>query len=753
MAKRPVPETKCPPKIKGMGYVPFFENNRERAQDEPFYKGYGTTVAQQYWDSIQDVASRLEKSLAELAGIEIEKKRRRTAPAKGVTVYLAVPSSDLKDAHYSLRKELESQGCHVVPSDPWPNDPVAAEAHLRAAVAIAQLSIHLLGAAPGSDQASGLSNLCRLQLDLVAQRADADFRRLIWLPEGSIAADETQKLLIEGLEKGDGLRAQDELVRSGAESFKEVVRAELSRLVGTAAKPSRIYLMCDAIDEAEALALRPPLVEAGFEVELPEFAADGKVPPEEHQRCLRGCETVLAFWGKTPKAASARDAGRNRRCGRRVAAGRALRARGLYLGAPESPRKANFASNYADVILRDFAGIKATARAPESAPEGGPVTALSAKQPYPGLRPFDLGDEEFFFGREAQTRSLYAKLKVNRLIAVVGRSGCGKSSLVRAGLVPLLKAETAARQTTNWRIAMFRPQGRPLRELSDALLGLKAEGRDEAQERPGAETQALRQSRMDAMLRRDSLGLVEAARELLRSSTDELLIVVDQFEEIFRFGGTSRGDAEEATTFVRLLVEAINVDTPRIHVLLTMRLDFLGDCARFPRLPEAISDGQFLVPNLSRAERRAAIEEPAKKFGKQIKPEVTQRLLNEIGEDPDQLPVLQHVLMRMWQQAGDNREITLADYDQTGGVKNAITQHADQIFTRICRPTFIVWPPSACSRRSPSVTFAAVSSGAPRSWARSPPSSRKTTSRWNLLKARKRLSRSSRRFASRSAAS
>jgi hypothetical protein len=162
-----------------------------------------------------------------------------------------------------LRKELESQGCHVVPSDPWPNDPVAAEAHLRAAVAIAQLSIHLLGAAPGSDQASGLSNLCRLQLDLVAQRADADFRRLIWLPEGSIAADETQKLLIEGLEKGDGLRTQDELVRSGAESFKEVVRAELSRLVGTAAKPSRIYLMCDAIDEAEALALRPPLVEAG----------------------------------------------------------------------------------------------------------------------------------------------------------------------------------------------------------------------------------------------------------------------------------------------------------------------------------------------------------------------------------------------------------------------------------------------------------------------------------------------------------
>jgi TIR domain len=372
VAKRPVLDAKYPDKIKGMGYVPFFENNRERAQDEPFYKGYGTTVAQQYWDSIQDVASRLEKSLADLAGVEIEKKRKQAGPAKGVAVYLSVPSSDLKDAHYSLRKELESQGCHVVPSDPWPNDPVAAEAHLRTAVASAQLSIHLLGAAPGSDQASGLSNLCRLQLDLAAQRADADFRRLIWLPEGAIATEETQKLLIEGLEKGDGLRALDELVRSGAESFKEVVRDELSRLVGAAAKPSRIYLMCDAVDEAEALALRPPLVEAGFEVELPEFAADGKVPPEEHQRCLRGCETVLAFWGKVTESRIRTMLEEVDGAVATFRQGTPFAARGLYLGAPESPRKANFASNYVDIILRDVTGFKLLRAIPKAHPRVGP---------------------------------------------------------------------------------------------------------------------------------------------------------------------------------------------------------------------------------------------------------------------------------------------------------------------------------------------------------------------------------------------
>jgi cell division protein FtsB/energy-coupling factor transporter ATP-binding protein EcfA2 len=322
------------------------------------------------------------------------------------------------------------------------------------------------------------------------------------------------------------------------------------------------------------------------------------------------------------------------------------------------------------------------------------MTALSKAQPYPGLRPFDSGDEEFFFGREAQTRGLRTKLDSSHLVAVVGRSGCGKSSLARAGLVPLLNGERDGGGQQIWHIASFRPQGRPIAELTSEMLRLSTVLME--RDRPGAsnapgplQTAAsmppnvhdeLRRSRLDAMLRRSSRGLVEAATELALPSWHRLLIIVDQFEEIFRFEDPRGSDADEPTAFVRLLVEAANADSPQIHVLLTMRLDFLGDCARFPRLPEAISDGQFLVPNLSRAERRAAIEEPARKCGKAVRPEVTQRLLNEIGDDPDQLPVLQHVLMRMWQQAGDKTEITLSNYDDTGGVAAAISRHADQIY-------------------------------------------------------------------------
>jgi len=311
------------------------------------------------------------------------------------------------------------------------------------------------------------------------------------------------------------------------------------------------------------------------------------------------------------------------------------------------------------------------------------VTALSAEQPYPGLRPFDLGDEAFFFGREAQTRALREKLKVSRLIAVVGRSGCGKSSLVRAGLVPQLLQERGSDDTPSWRIATFRPQGRPMRELADALLRLKAEMRLGPSDGDNAEMQALRASRMEAMLRRNSLGLVDAARELKLDAAAGLLIIVDQFEEIFRFEGVRGSDADEATAFVRLLLAAVHAASPRVYVMLTMRLDFLGDCARFQGLPEALSEGQFLVPNLSRAERRAAIEEPARKCGATISPAVTQRLLNEIGDDPDQLPVLQHVLMRTWQEAKGETDVQLSHYEATGGVGNAISRHADDVFEKL----------------------------------------------------------------------
>lgn len=322
------------------------------------------------------------------------------------------------------------------------------------------------------------------------------------------------------------------------------------------------------------------------------------------------------------------------------------------------------------------------------------MTALDRKQPYPGLRPYGRRDADYFFGRETQTRRLREKLADNRLVAVVGRSGCGKSSLVLAGLIPLLRKEAGSGTEQAWQIATFRPRGQPIAELAKELLklearmhaGAKNDGETTIELPAGAEKrQALTDSdkrelgRLDAMLRRSSQGLVKVVTELDLPQETGLLLIIDQFEEIFRFEGRD-ADADEPTAFVRLLMEAIASKDVNICVMLTMRLDFLGDCARFQRLPEAISAGQFLVPNLSRAERRAAIEEPAKKCDVTVSPAVTQRLLNEIGEDPDRLPVLQHVLMRTWQEAKGAPEIKLEHYDATGGVTNAISRHADTVY-------------------------------------------------------------------------
>jgi hypothetical protein len=142
-----------------------------------------------------------------------------------------------------------------------------------------------------------------------------------------------------------------------------------------------------------------------------------------------------------------------------------------------------------------------------------------------------------------------------------------------------------------------------------------------------------------AMSRR---GLVETWQQARLPEGTQLLVIVDQFEELFRYrqlADASPADEDPATAFVNLLLQARNEDVP-IHVVLTMRSDFLGDCARFAGLPEAINGGQYLVPRMSRDDRRAAILGPARVCGADIEPTLLTRLVNDVGDDPDQLSLL-----------------------------------------------------------------------------------------------------------------
>ncbi|HEY3570922.1 MAG TPA: hypothetical protein VGP73_23530 [Thermoanaerobaculia bacterium] len=295
------------------------------------------------------------------------------------------------------------------------------------------------------------------------------------------------------------------------------------------------------------------------------------------------------------------------------------------------------------------------------------------ESPYPGLRAFDTDESLLFFGRETHTEALLRRLAESRFLAVVGSSGCGKSSLVRAGLLPALFRGYLVSATSRWRFAILRPGTAPIDALAAALVkgGLLGPSRDLA---------ALRET-----LGATSGGLVEVVRRAGLAPGESLLVVVDQFEELFRFaheGG--RGDAEsQASLFVGLLLRAVESDAP-IYVTLTMRSDYQGDCAQFPGLPEALNRSQYLVPRLSRDQRREAVVRPLELVGTAATPRLVNRLLNDAGDDPDQLPVLQHALLqtyRHWRQAGGRGEIDLPDYEAIGGIANALGKHGDDILS------------------------------------------------------------------------
>jgi len=288
-------------------------------------------------------------------------------------------------------------------------------------------------------------------------------------------------------------------------------------------------------------------------------------------------------------------------------------------------------------------------------------------------------EADLFFGRDGQSDELVRRLASRRFLAAVGTSGSGKSSLVRAGLLPSLEGGFMAGAGAHWRIAILRPQDDPIGFLARSMVetGVLAH-LDLAP--PAAE------GVVETTLRRSSLGLVEAARFARLEPHENLLIVVDQFEELFRFADLARqrGAGDEAPAFVKLLLEAAQQTDVPVYVVITMRSDFLGDCARFRDLPEAISDCQYLIPRLTRDELQAVITGPIGVRGGRIAPSLVQHLLNDVGDDMDQLPVLQHALMRAWdhweRSNPDGRPIELSDLEAIGGMAEALSRHADEAF-------------------------------------------------------------------------
>jgi energy-coupling factor transporter ATP-binding protein EcfA2 len=316
------------------------------------------------------------------------------------------------------------------------------------------------------------------------------------------------------------------------------------------------------------------------------------------------------------------------------------------------------------------------------------ATASPQRNPFPGLRPFRADEAHLFFGRENQVDAMVNKLSDTRFLAVVGTSGSGKSSLVNCGLRPTLRQGLMARAGTAWRMAQFRPGIDPIGAMARALA------QDGVLFPEHAAAGVTLAEIIETTLRMSKLGLIDICEQAALDDGVNLLVVVDQFEELFRYRqlgaaghGGDQGIGKEAAAFVNLLLEIKQRATCPIFVVLTMRSDFLGDCTQFPGLAEAINEGQYLVPRMTRDERRAAIEGPVKVGGAEIAPVLLTRLVNDVGDNPDQLSILQHALNRTWArwQNGDGGKgpLDLVHYEAIGTMAHALDQHAEQAYAEL----------------------------------------------------------------------
>ncbi|HZF08946.1 MAG TPA: AAA family ATPase [Thermoanaerobaculia bacterium] len=321
------------------------------------------------------------------------------------------------------------------------------------------------------------------------------------------------------------------------------------------------------------------------------------------------------------------------------------------------------------------------------------ITETAIFNPFPGLRSFEADEEHLFFGRERQIDELLARLRRTRFLAVVGTSGSGKSSLVRSGIIPSLHSGFMVQAGSAWRVAVLRPGDDPIGNLAAALArpGVLGSGADDGDAADAADTEIDRPL-FEATLNRSTRGLVEAYRQARVPAEENLLVLVDQFEELFRFKRNARikDSREAATAFVQLLLTATQQGEAPIYVVFTMRSDFIGNCTEFPGLAEATNEGQYLVPRMSREERRAAICGPVAVGGGEISPRLVLRLLNDVGDDPDQLPILQHALLRTWDYwAGHHaagEPLDLRHYEAIGTLREALSLHAEEAYRELATP-------------------------------------------------------------------
>jgi len=298
--------------------------------------------------------------------------------------------------------------------------------------------------------------------------------------------------------------------------------------------------------------------------------------------------------------------------------------------------------------------------------EDAPASGLC---PYKGLSYFEEKDADLFAGREVLTTRLTHRVLdmasqpaqgPGRFLAIVGASGSGKSSLLRAGLIPALRWDE---KTADWQIHTLTPTARPLENLAAELVG-------------AADSVAATAALMDDLARDGRSLHLHLQRRAKAGNAARVLLVVDQFEELFSL---CRSDVERAALINNLVIAASEQAGPTI-VVIALRADFYAYCAGYPELREWLAQSQEFIGAMDDTELRRAIEEPAQRGRWELEPGLVDLLQRDVGHEPGALPLLSHALLETWQRRR-GRTLTLGGYTSSGGVRGAIAETAEAVFT------------------------------------------------------------------------
>ena len=268
--------------------------------------------------------------------------------------------------------------------------------------------------------------------------------------------------------------------------------------------------------------------------------------------------------------------------------------------------------------------------------------------PYPGLRPFTEEESIFFKGRDLHIRQIVKLLEQNKMAFITGASGDGKSSIVYAGVVPYIRAGFLKSEFNGWTVLDFKPERNPLASLAESVSAGLGVSYEDAYAKLKNGFSALVRLYTDSEFYKETKG-------------KNLLIIADQFEEVFTMGENFQGGIPsiEAYICVNLLLETVRISMMEnlpVYVIFTMRSDYISQCTVFRDLPEFAAYSQFFVPQLKRTEIREVIEQPAVLAGGKVSSRLAEVLVNNLNSGFDCLPVLQHALNLLWKTADNGKE-------------------------------------------------------------------------------------------------